>query len=494
MHYRMSLEKGVAEAVGAIIAFAIISLAIIFTILNILPATMYPQPIALISSGYSSEKLILYPIETTLNVKNMGSVTAYISHIVAVDTSINKVVVDARQNTLCNISPSRIVLPGYNIAITCRTGYIPIAVVTESGRVFSIDPQLYASVVERVSWVPMVTLFGGMNITTTSELLKYLENRLLMMDGAIETSTALTLYRNTSGEIRATLNASLIIVGSSTVSGKLNILIIGRGAAGSSITAAGESIDISRIGLNRYRLKIENFTGAITIGGVQLKPGIHPCYINRTTMCTVRLDGQADRTLLYTNTTPTRRGTIGLNPYIFIGDLNNNGNTEIVFVTQDFSTGSKTSKNDVVSSIELLDVSTEPIRIVFSETGIDSSRYSTAILTVRMFFWDNSEDDISDNDNRVIIRVGLYDNTTKSFVYSTYLSYYELCRYRHVKPFSVSYVTKDFIMYIPNTGRTYYVAIELLDPYYLDVSRNLNRNDADLIVGLEYIGIVLSGR
>lgn len=490
MHYRRSLEKGVAEAVGAIIAFAIISLVILFTILNVFPATMHPQPITSIVSGYSSEKLLLYPIETTLNIKNIGSTAAYISYIVAVHAGINKAIIDARQNTICNTSPSRIVLPGNTIAITCRAGYIPIAVVTENGRVFSIDPQLYASIVERANWIPMITLFGGMNITTTSELLKYLESRSLMVGGAIDTSTALTLYRNTSGGIRATLDASLIIIGSNPVSGTLNMMIIGRGVTGSSMTVSGETINIGRVGSHRYRLKIENFTGTITIDDTQPQLGIQPCYINRGSTCKVRLDGQADKILLYTNTTPRRVGTVGLDPYIFIGDLNGNNNAEVVFITQDFSTGNTNTKNDVVSSIDLLDASAVPMRIVFSETGIDSSRYSTAILTVRTFFWDNSEDDISDNDNRVIIRVGLYDSTTKSFVYSTYLSYYELCRYRHVRPFSVSYITKDFIMYIPNTGKTYYVAIEILDPYYLDS----NRNDADLIIGLEYIGIVLGGR
>ncbi len=494
MHYKKFIERGIAEVVGVIIAFAIISLAIIFTITNIYSTIMYSQPITSISSGYFGEKLILYPIETSLNVKNIGSVTTYVSYIVAIDMDMDKIVIDARRNTLCNTSPSRIVLPGDIIAITCRVGYIPIAVITESGRVFSIDPQLYASIVERVNWIPMITLFGGMNITTTSELLKYLENRLLVVDGAIKTSTELTLYRNVSGEVNAELTASLIIIGNNPVNNKLNIMIIGRGTEESSINVAGESIDISRVGLHRYRLKIENFTGIITISGIQPQPGIYPCYIDNGRTCRVELDGQADKVLLYTNTTSRREGIVGLDPYIFIGDLNNNGNTEMVFVTQDFSIGSKTSKNDIISSVDLLDANVVPMRIVFSENGIDSSKYSTAILTIRMFFWDNSEDDISDNDNRVIMRVGLYDDTTKSFVYSTYLSYYELCRYRHVKPFSVSYITKDFIMYIPNTGRTYYVAIEILDPYYLDASGNLNRNDADLIIGLEYIGIVLGGR
>ncbi|MEM1541266.1 MAG: hypothetical protein QXV82_01320 [Ignisphaera sp.] len=130
------------------------------------------------------------------------------------------------------------------------------------------------------------------------------------------------------------------------------------------------------------------------------------------------------------------------------------------------------------------------MRIVFTGVPIDSNMYSSAILSMRMFFWDSSEDDISDNDNRVIMRVGLYDASTRLFIYSTQLSYYELNRYRNVKPFSISYIAKDFTIHIPKTGNIYYLAIEFLDPY----SREVNRNDTDLIIGLEYIGIALSSR
>ncbi|MCS7110957.1 MAG: hypothetical protein N3D82_03475 [Ignisphaera sp.] len=488
------LEKGVAEAVGAAVASAIISLAMLYILLDTFSTAANLQPAAPIPGRHLSEKLLLYPAEANLGIKNIGPETVHISYVATLDTGGSKVIVNTKQSTLCSVSPSRAVAPGSTAVISCRAGYRPIAVVTEGGRVFSIDPQLYASIMERIGWIPITTIFGGMNITTTSELLKYIENPSLMISGAVDTSTELRLSRHGSGSVRATLDASLIFIGTNPVNNKMNLLIVGRGTPGTNVSIGGGVVDIGRAGQRRYRLKIENFTGTITIDNVVAQPGIHPCYINRGSTCRIRLSGQADRVLLYTNTTYSGRAVVGLEPYVLIGDINRNNNTEILFATQDFSTGNRNSKNDVVPgvtpSIDLLDSSAAPIRIIFSGTSIDSSRYSTAILTVRMFFWDNSEDDISDNDNRIVMRVGLYDNTTKSFVYSTYLSYHELSRYRHVRPFSTSYITKDFTMHIPNTGRRYYIAIELLDPFYLES----NRNDADLIVGLEYVGIVLGSR
>ncbi|MEM1525955.1 MAG: hypothetical protein QW775_02150 [Ignisphaera sp.] len=482
------MKKGVSEVVGVSIAFAIISIAMLYILLSFFSSLTALQQSIPIPTYYVNEKLVLYLIGDNLNMRNIGSIVSHVIYVVAVDQYQNRIVIDIERSSQCSTYPSNTVPPGGSASIVCRNA-IPIAVITKNGRVFTLDPQLYALIIERTTAIPIVTVYGGFTLTSTSGLIKFLENPSIMMGGAVNTSKRLTLLVDSSGSISANLNVALVIVGRNPANNKLNILAIGRGKTGDQLNIGGSSINLANVASHRYRLKIENFTGIINLG-----LGIHACYINKTSMCTLSLNGQADRILLYNSTDRARSGTVGLEPYVFIGDIDGNDNVEMIFVTQDFSYGGGSNVNDRLtidlSTVYYIDSSITPLRLVFHQVPIDSNKYSSAILSVRMFFWDNSIDDISNNDNRVIVRVGLYDNTTKTFIYSVYLSYYELCRYRHVTPFSISYITKDFTIYIPNTGRRYYVAIEILDPFHLEG----NRNDADLIIGLEYIGIALSNR
>jgi hypothetical protein len=332
---------------------------------------------------------------------------------------------------------------------------------------------------------------------STSSLALYLSDPQILNRNSINTTIPLQLKLNRTGEINITgdISASMVFVGRNPINNKLNVLIIGRGTSGSSLSIEGQNIDMGRIAAFRYRLRIENFTGTLKIRGSDALPGIYPCYINTDTLCSVNINGRADRVTLYTNTSNIVNSVIGLDPYIFIGDLDNNNSTEIVFATQDFSVGDSSKINDVLTisgkQYLYLDSTVSPIRLVFSQRPIDNKLYRTAVLSLRFFYWDNSVDDISDNDNRIIMRIGIYDIESEMFAYSVYLSYYELCRYRGVKPFTYSYIAKDFVLYVPHpdeVGRkTYYIALELYDPY----SNSGNKNDADFIIGLEYIGIFL---
>lgn len=487
------LSRGISETVAVVIAFAILSIAMLYLLTNLLSVPVAEQKAVALPLGYSDESLVLFVASGNLMVKNVGSVPIRIKYIVAINMSSNsKVLLDSLRSKQCSLNASNTVInPGTTATITCTSGYIPLAVVTERGRVFSIDPRFYAIAIERSYGIPMTTVYGGMALTTTSGVIKFLENKTMMYSGAVNTSVNMNLYLNTSGSVSANLNAALIFIGLNPANNKLNMLIIGSGSLGSGqqINVGGRSVDLSKVGMYRYRLKIENFSGTIS---PNLGLGIYPCYINSSKACQLTISGTADRIVLYTNSSKITGGVVGLDPYIFVGDLNGNGNADVVFATQDFSTGNSNSVNDVLTVSNqrqaYVDATVKPVRLVFKGVPIDSSRYRMAILSLRMFFWDNSADDVQDNDNRVIMRVGLYDAANKSFVYSTYLSYYELNRYRNVKPFSISYITKDFTIYVPNTGRTYYVAVEIVDPYYVEGTRN----DADIILGLEYIGIALS--
>lgn len=493
------LGKGVAEAVAAAIAFALVAISMLYIFLGFaslsLEKPFNPPP------GYINEKLVLFQTQvvgtadSVLNVKNLGSTTSYISYVIAFNTtSLRRLVINLdKGSNICSAS-LRSIPPGDTAFIRCSPGLIPIAVITRNGQAFSIEPQIYAQALEKSYGIPMTTVLGGVIISSTSNLVRFIENRSLLTSRAINASTPLTLiYNSTQGDVSvsASLSALLMFIGLNPANNKYNLLIIGEGRTGSNtITVGGTQITLSQNNYPyRYRIKIENFTGYISRG-----IGIYPCYINDNSYCQISLNGKADRVAVYASNNANAVQIIGLDPYIFVGDLNNNSNADVVFVTEDKSIGNSSIVNDATQmgtgTVRYVDCSVKPMRIVFTNSPVDGSKYSTAILSMRMFFWDNSQDDVNDNDNRVILRVGLYDPQNKSFVYSTELSYYELNRYRNVRPFSVSYISKDFTIYIPKTSSVYYIAVEVQDPYCLSGTRN----DADLIVGLEYIGIALSSR
>lgn len=484
----LRLRRGVAEGVAVAIAFAIIAISMLYVLLNFTSLSLSQTPAP--PPEYLNERLVLFLVNNTLNVKNVGTISVRVSYVIAIDATLfGRVVVNLDKGVnKCSASPQTIA-PGGMSTVRCSPNLIPIAVITRNGRIFSLEPQFYALAIERSYGVPMRTVFGGLTFTTSSDLIRYLDDKSLMFSGAINASTPLVLIFNSTkrdASISANLNALLMFIGLNPANNRYNLLIIGEGVSGTNtVTVDGMTINLGSYPY-RYRVKIENFTGSISRG-----TGIHPCYINNNAPCSITLSGRADRVAIYaSNRTVT--GTTGLDPYIFIGDLNNNGNTEVIFVTQDRSVGDRNVVNDAPQSgsARYIDYSVKPIRVVFSGTPINSLSYSSAVLSMRMFFWDNSKDDISDNDNRVVLRVGLYDPQNRSFIYSVELSYYELNRYRGVQPFSVSYISKDFTVYIPKTGRVYYVAVEFLDPYWVDGTRN----DADLIIGIEYIGIALASR
>lgn len=488
--------KGVAEAVAVIVGLAVLSIAVSYVLVYIyLPAIQRAEASAL--RPQVSENLVLFIAEVNntkvLTVKNVGSVTSRIEYTVVLDnTTYSKYVVDLAKSNLCNWT-SRTLAPGEVTSIACSGGFIPVAVVTGNGAVFAIDERLFSLLLEKSTSIPMTTVYGGVMLKTTQNLLTYLENATILYEGAVNTSLAMKKvleYSEPRTGLVGYLNASLVLVGNDPVSGKLNVLVVGFGT-GSNLTVTpsngtSTSISLGDTAKYRFRLKVEGFSGYLNTS-----IGIQACYIDNGKPCTIAVNGVADHVVVY-GSSNTSGGVLGLDPYVFVGDLDGNGNVEVVFVTEDFNVGDSSVVNDYVpgnQSISVVDVSVKPLRLVFSNVPVDSGKYSMAVLSMRMFFWDNSLDDISDNDNRVIVRVGLYSNETKSFVYSTQLSYYELNRYRNVKPFSASRITKDFLIPVPKTGEVYYIAVEIVDPFYLENKRN----DADIILGIEYIGILLSG-
>jgi len=493
---KTSKMRGVSEAVAIVVAFTIVSIIVLYVFLSSQYSLV--ERIELENPSLLGENLILFLIREAeglvLSVKNIGSVLVKVDYVIAIkEEGVARYIVNTESNSICNVS-SKLIAPGEVIRIMCIGGYVPVGVVSHSGKAYALDPEYYALLIERDVGLPTIPIYAGTMITSTSDLLSFLESPEVFQENAINTSAKLVLINTPSKppiEINATINMTLALIGVNPSSG-LNILLIGWGNGTQSLMQLRDSdnssaeIKLNQTGTYRFRVKIEGFTGYIN-----LSIGIYSCYINADQMCTVNISGVAQRVTLYTANNVTT-GSVGLDPYIFVGDLDGNGNVETVLVTEDFTVGSSTTINDKYApqSIPIVDTTINPVRLVFTNVPINSNYYSMAVLSLRLFFWDNSLDDITDNYNRVLLRVGLYDPVAKSYSYIVSLSYYELCRYRHVKPLVLSYVTKDFLVVIPSTGKTYYIALEIEDPYYyVD-----NINDADVIIGIEYVGILLSRR
>jgi len=484
-------SRGVGEAVAALIGLSVVVLAAFFALISLPPpAPIKPATERLVT--YPSERLVVYPSPTSSNVwcaDNVGSTVVRVEYLKILAPDFGELVLRASQNGICSVSSGPVVEPGSTLCVTCSEGYTVVSLITSSGRVFSVDPSIYV-LHQTAIGVPMEPLLVG--VYSTAHLLQFISDPSTLVEGSVWTYTTLTQYLNVSNvDVSGSLRASLVIVGVNPASGKFNLLVVGKALSGDSITVAGLAVDLGAVARVRYRLKIEDFDGVVMVGGVNVAPGVYPCYVNFGTQCLVSLSGVAARLTLY-SASASSLGPLGLDPYIFVGDLDGNGATETLLVTQDFDVGDRSTVNDRESGTRYLDRTLKPLELIFSQKPINSSKYATAVLSIKMFYWDSSLDDIEDNDNRVIMKVGLYDPDTRSFVYSVYLSYYELCRYRGVRPFSVSYITKDFILYVPleNQTKVYYVAIELYDPFLVENTRN----DAEVLIGLEYVGIVLGVR
>ncbi len=490
--------KGLSEAVAVVIAFSMVLLALIFTYVTLpKPTVKVVQPYVEDILKYTYENAVVWVNEKCYVVRNVGSSPIALDLLI-INGSGNLLILNATAavaNPLCTVNTT-LILPNEEAEITCVGVNKLIGLVVRSGerlnyvKTFYIDPRLYSF--QPIARTINQTILLQPKILTN--IAKYLENPTLISGGAIRTSLALTLFNNSSGSVTANnLKASLLIVTKAPgTTDHLNILIVGRGSEGGRLKISDREVPIYKAGYYRYRIKLINFTGTLEVNSLQVnKTKIFSCLIDSGSFCSVNINGIADKILLYTNgssTTPS-----GLDPYFIVGDLDGNGYPEFIFSTQDFTVGDSSKLNDLtVGSRSVIEESVEPVRLVFKDTPINSSEYSVVVVSVRLFFWDNSEDDILDNDNRVVLRVGLYDSDTKKFIYSTDLSYYELCRYRGVKPFSISYVVKDFLLYIPPqyTGKLYYIAIDILDPFYADGVRN----DADIILGIEYVGAVMGVR
>jgi len=195
-------------------------------------------------------------------------------------------------------------------------------------------------------------------------------------------------------------------------------------------------------------------------------------------------------------------GETSYNPYLFIGDVDGNGLADIVFVTEDAYYGSYDRIDDYYGNDDLSDWSTTPLRLTlfqvgrrfgYSDGSIDGSVYSGVYLLMNIFFHDNSypdEQQLRDIDRTDwVLRVILYDSSGNTYVVREY-RYQEICNYHKtritdfVRDNYFVKISQSIYVPLPPSGR-YWVAIEFQDPY-----GSGRTNDADVTVGVEFIGAI----
>ncbi len=492
-------KKAVGEAVAAVFVLFLVSIFFTFAVLS-----MPRQPQADVRSilsdleRMSGESLQLVAInESTWMVLNIGSYDTSIENIVVLGsdgllkilTPLNQVRFGDESAVSCFVTPSRYLIVGSSSSVSCIGGYLT-GLITTSGRVITMDPKLYTRLVTSESINQTILLESGV----VENLNDYLEDPNLLYPESTSVSTYDIGLRQVSRErntyVVAEINVSWVFI-ARLPDGKWSLLATGHDSPGSTryVEIGGIRYPISTSGYyKRYRIVVYGYEGLVTLGGELVNsPTIFKC---SSSSCVLTLSGTADLIAFYANVDGVPTNTLGFEPYVLTGDITGSGFMSLIFTTMDsITTGNSNTYNDRNTYGRLLDLTRIPLRLVFKNFEINNSKYNVAVLSVKFVFFDNSDVDVDEADNRVIVRLGLYDAQSRTWVYKYELSYYELCRYEG------SSVTKDFVLRIPTPveagSRIYYVALELIDPFYYSGSGG---NDLDIAFILEYIGVTLGVR
>ena len=492
-------ERAVGEAVAAVFVLLLVSIFFAFAVLS-----MPRQPQADVRSilsvleRMSGESLQLVAFnESAWVVLNIGSYDTSVENLIVLSgdgslkilTPLNDVGFGGGSGVSCLVTPSRYLRVGSNLTISCVGGYLT-GLITTSGRVITMDPKLYTRLVTSESINQTILLESGV----VENLINYLENASLLYPESASVKTygvGLRLVsKETSARIVAEVNASWVFIAKSP-EGKWNLLITGHDSQNTAryveVNGYRYSIGGSSGYYKRYRIVVYGYDGPVTLGTNPItSPTMFRC---STSLCVLKLSGSADSVAFYANVEGVPASTLGFEPYVLTGDISGSGFMSLIFTTIDSTTtGDASTYDDRNSYGGLLDFTQTPLRLVFRNFAINNSKYNVAVLSTKFVFFDDSEVDVEEADNRVVVRLGLYDPQSRAWVYKYELSYYELCRYERFS------VTKDFVLRIPTPAeagsKIYYIAIELIDPFYYSGSRN----DLDVTFILEYIGVTLGVR
>lgn len=303
---------------------------------------------------------------------------------------------------------------------------------------------------------------------------------------------------------------------------RFTVLIAGPGFTGA------ERITIDRrvytLSGNGFRILINNFSGVIQIkrgnsviacssstpnqcSGVSL-PAIGSWYYGTTDSnlnLRIYLNGTASYLAKFmrmaSGNSPT--GETSYYPYLFIGDFDGNGVNDVIFITEDAYYGGSSSTNDWYRNDDLSDWSTAPLVLRLLQVGkslgspdgsIDGRTFASIALYMNIFFHDNShpdENQLEDIDRTDwVLRILLVGEDGSEYIVREY-RYQEICNYHktYITDFGRdNYFVKlsqSIYVPIPSSEGRYWVAIAFQDPYGTG-----SRNDADITVGVEFIGAI----
>ena len=544
------IRRGLSEAVALSIVAAIMLIALVaFVFAMPKPPT---QPATRMVTGllnaFTAPNIYLAPTSSGAVLMNRGSIPIDIKYLVVERNNSIEILRDTGTSfgTLCNAS-STFLGPGSTTVISCAAGTKIIAIVSASGRMITINPRLYA----RVPAPQAINQIPVLNISTSYALSEYLLPTTNVSSPIVQivnttkilgpsyTPLNLVLRLNTSGTFSMDLYASWVFIAYTPGSNKteFNILITGIANSNHPLSVDTSAGTLSAgTHVTRFRIKILGFikgSGAIEINNTLIdSPGIYPCGFESGGFCQVVINGSAERIEVYTNTSGGNLTTI-LDPYILVGDLLGDGHVGILFTTEDFSYGNQsvvddeyvdpppgprppppgpppppggggkktttTTTTSVTKHFTLIERLVKPITIVFKNLPINNSKVATAIVSVRFVYWDDAENGTVDNDNMPIIKIGLYDPEEGRILYSVSFSYFDLCRLRSVYPPTWAFAVRNALLYIPppslvGSSKIYYVALQIEDPFGASHQGSEIRNDADLFVYIDYVGVVLSQR
>lgn len=262
-------------------------------------------------------------------------------------------------------------------------------------------------------------------------------------------------------------------------------------------------ITCNRITLSSPSLTISNYT-RIKIYGFRPSTSQGILRLNNTWITTPSQD-VADYTFNYTNLTLSgiasrlevyirvpSTAESGYDPYVIMMNTHRvQGKADILYSTIDRTYGGISQIND--GDAVLLDYSTSAFVLLYTAFPISNEEYSSLMIAVNYAFHDNEgNDERGTTQDLPIFLVGLVDENNNIFYYRAF-TYRELARYEDTLPPTAQ--AQSTIIFIPlpppeSKRGTYYVFIGFQDPYRVDYSSNLIRDDVDFTLYLRSLELI----
>lgn len=215
------------------------------------------------------------------------------------------------------------------------------------------------------------------------------------------------------------------------------------------------------------------------------------------------LSGTAREVIVYKRVYGSREFSYA--PYLISVDTDGNGNSEYVFMTEDVAPGHSNTLNDVFVwyscsvANNFDDWSVKPFYLNLTGYTIDSTKVAMITIAFRIYFHDNFGDDIDEVEysTRKILTFYLVDAETGKIYETRSYSYQTLAQWEDTYPPNQDYIMQSISMLIPNNGHLFYVGVAFADPYadYCnDPDASFGRDDGDITIGFEWLGITFFAR